>query len=118
MHLSLEVQPYDTLLVHLREGSEETTVAVHPASAGVRSLRRALDDALAEGYGECFWPGVDGGQYWWMFKRADEALEVIAMWTRGGASSWQHVFRATDAATWFDEHLAWEIDRVGLGAGP
>ena len=48
-----------------------------------------------------------------MFKRTDDALEVIAMWTRGGASLWEHVFRATDAAAWVEERLETEASRLG-----
>jgi hypothetical protein len=116
MHLSLSVEPHDTLVVHLHEGAEQTTVSVHPPGAGATSLLRALDHALADGYGECFWPGSPGGQYWWVFKRDGESMEVIAMWTRGGASLWEHVFRATDAAAWIEQQVTSEIDRLGLRA--
>ncbi len=34
------------------------------------------------------------------------------MWTRGGASLWEHVFRATDSATWVRDRLDEEIDRL------
>jgi hypothetical protein len=115
MDLRLELGPADILTVHLREGAAATDVVVRPAVAGMRSLSRALDDALRDGYGECFWPGTPGGQYWWMFKRDAESLEVIAMWTRGGASLWEHVFRATDAAAWVHERLRAEIARAGGG---
>jgi len=58
--------------------SDETTVSVHPSRAGAESLQRALHTALAEGYGDCFWPGMPGGQYWWIFKCEQETLETIA----------------------------------------
>ena len=114
LHLSLE--PHDFLTVHLREGGEQTTISVTPSGAGVQSLRRALGEALTTGYGECFWPGSPVGQYWWMFKRDADTLEVIAMWTRGGASGWEHTFRATDAATWVRDRLGEELIRLGLDA--
>jgi|SRR5688572_26997328 hypothetical protein len=114
MNLSFILEPYDILTVHLRDGNEQTTVSAQPASAAVSSLCRALDAALTEGYGECFWPGATGGQYWWIFKRDDERLETIAMWTRGGASLWEHVFRATDAASWVDERVRSEAERLRL----
>ncbi|MCC7009498.1 MAG: hypothetical protein IT184_11850 [Acidobacteria bacterium] len=113
MTLHLTIEPPDTLVVHLSEGREETTVAVFPSQAGADSLLRALDDAVRDGYGECFWPGATGGQYWWIFKRDAESLQVIAMWTRGGASAWQHVFRATDAAGWIEQRLNDEVRRLG-----
>jgi hypothetical protein len=114
MNLRLSLEPLDTLLVHLQEGSAQTTVSVQVSRAGAASLLRALDDGLTDGYGECFWPGSDGGQYWWIFKRDRASMEVIAMWTRGGASLWEHVFRATDAADWVEERLTSEIDRLAL----
>jgi len=115
MDLRLAVDPPNTLVVHVREGSEQTEVAVSPARAGAESLLAAVDSAIATGYGECIWPAASGGQYWWMFKREAESLETIAMWTRGGASGWEHTFRATDAAAWFRSRLSAEIDRLRLG---
>jgi hypothetical protein len=113
MDLTLTVEPHDVLAVHLREGDERATVSVRPSRAGVTSLVRALDEAIATGYGECFWPGSTGGQYWWMFKRDADTIESIAMWTRGGASLWEHVFRATDAVEWVRERLSEEVARLG-----
>ena len=115
MNLHLTVERDDILVVHLQEGRDETTVSVHPSHAGAVSLSRAFDAAIREGYGECFWPGATGGQYWWIFKRDTQSMEVIAMWTRGGASAWQHVFRATDAAVWVQERLDAELKRIGRG---
>ena len=114
MDVRLALEPPDTLVVHLREHDTEATVSVRHAPVGARTLLDALRRAMADGYGECFWPGSPGGQYWWMFRREAESLEVVAMWTRGGASLWEHVFRATDSADWVRERLDDELDRIGL----
>src|SRR5215831_16067233 len=116
MDFTLAVEPHDTLVVTLHDGPQQTTVSVRPAAAGARSLADALARAIADGYGECFWPGAAGGQYWWAFKRDADTLETIAMWTRGGASLWEHVFRATDSANWVRSRLAAETERVGLAS--
>lgn len=116
VHLDLTIEAPDTLIVHLREGADQTTVEVRPARAGISSLRRAVEAARVHGYGECFWPGARGGSYWWMLKRDAETLEIVAMWTRGGASLWEHVFRATDAAEWMRDRLHEEAERLGLVA--
>jgi hypothetical protein len=102
------------LNVRLAEKEQEQDVSVHPASAGASSLLRAIDDALTTGYGECFWPALTGGQYWWIFKRDENRIETIAMWTRGGASMWEHVFRATDGAEWVRDRVAEQVARLGL----
>jgi hypothetical protein len=114
MDLTFNVEPHDMLVVILHDGPRETTVSVRPAAAGVRSLLAALEQGMTEGYGECFWPGATGGQYWWAFKRDADTVETIAMWTRGGASLWEHVFRATDSAAWVRTRFAAEAERVGL----
>jgi hypothetical protein len=116
MNFDFAIEPHDVLVVHLHDGSARTSVSATPASAGAASLRRALDTAIADGYGECFWPAATGGQYWWIFKRDEDALEVMTMWTRGGAALWEHVFRATDSVRWIDERLATEAARLGLDA--
>ena len=114
MDLQLSIEPHDLLVVELRDGDRRTSVSVHPSRAGAASLMRALGVALQTGYGECFWPAPAGGQYWWIFTRKGDTLESIAMWTRGGATGWEHVFRATDAAGWIRDRLGEELVRVGL----
>jgi len=118
MNLTIELDDHDHLTVSIIDGGERPTVASpHAARAGALLLH-AIDQAIAEGYGECLWPAPDG-EYWWMFRRDHETLEVAVMWTRGGASGWQHVSRGTDAATWIRARVHAELGRLGLlqGAG-
>lgn len=114
MHLHLDLDPHDTLVVRLRDGAIESAVSARPSQAAATSLSRALGTAVESGYGECFWPAPEGGQYWWMFKRDGDAIEAIAMWTRGGASLWEHVFRATDGADWLRDQLSLELLRLRI----
>jgi hypothetical protein len=114
MQLHLTLEQHDVLVVHLEEGGEKARIQVRPATVGARTLAKALADAMVRGYGECFWPGTPTGQYWWVFRRDAETLEVAAMWTRGGASLWEHVFRATDSAPWVQGRLDDEIARLRI----
>ena len=114
MDLRLTLQSQNELVVHLQEGAVATTVAVPGARAGAESLTRAVDDVVAHGYGECFWPALEGGHYWWMFRRDGDSMEVVTMWSRGGASGWEHVFRALDSVAWVRERLDAEVGRLGL----
>ena len=113
MDIRLALEAHDELIVHLRDGQDETSVTVPESRPGIESLMRAVNAALADGHGECFWPCTTGGQYWWMFKRDGAAIEVIVMWTRGGAALWEHVFRATDATDWVQTRLLEEAERIG-----
>src|SRR5690349_19287280 len=100
MDLRLAIEDGDTLSVSLKEAEQTPTLSVRPSKAGVTSLLRAIGIAVRDGYGECFWPAATGGQYWWIFTRTAESLEVVAMWSRGGVTGWEHVFRATDSVEW------------------
>jgi len=52
-----------------------------------------------------------------VFRRREATLETAVMWTRGGASLWEHVFRATDAAEWIRDRFAEETARLTPAAG-
>ena len=114
LDLHFVVERDDLLTVFLRDGEAQASLTVHPPAAAVQSLSRALEAAMAGGYGECFWPAASGGVYWWIFTRDHETLETTALWTRGGVSIWEHVFRATDAAHWVQDRLRAEIAKLGL----
>ena len=113
MEVRLEPRIARPLIVHLREGEHRPRSACLVAS-GADSLQRPQRGPGPDGYGECFWPGVEGGQYWWMFRRDAETLEVAVMWSRGGASGWEHVFRATDERGLVADCLATEFARLRL----
>lgn len=114
MDLQFAIEPHDILCVRLTDGADRATVSVAPPKAGVESLMRAFEAAVAEGYGECFWPGSSGGQYWWIFKCDAQTIEVVAMWSRGGVTGWQHVFRATAGVAWVRERLTAEAEKLAI----
>jgi hypothetical protein len=118
VEIRLDIDVHDVLSVHLSDGDDRAVVSAAPAAAAIASLTRAFEAAIETGYGECFWPAFEGGHYWWIVTKRAEAVEMMAMWTRGGASLWEHVFRATDAADWIRSRLASEAERMGLGSGP
>ena len=102
------------LKAKLVEGKDEAEVIGWNATNAAAHLEGALDDAELEGYGECFWPEPTG-HYWWMFRRDDQRLEVVVLWSRSSAVGWQHVFRATDAFDYVRDLVQRELSRSGLG---
>ncbi len=57
----------------------------------------ALDDAREAGLGECFWHS-ESGDYRWMFRRSGARVTVVALWSTGAVTGWEHVaFVETDA---------------------
>ena len=97
----------------MREGSVETEATSWQPRQSAADLLAAIEAADANGYGECFWP-EPAGQYWWMLKREDRRLEVVVMFSAGGATGWQHVFRAADEAGYVRDLVRAELDREGL----
>lgn len=104
MNISLTIDPPYRLVATLREGPVETVAEAANGPAAGRVLLEALEQARDTGYGECFWHEMTG-QYWWMFRREAETVEVVVLWSSGAVTGWRHVFRATDA-------IAFVIDRV------
>lgn len=113
MDLTLEIEAGGRLVGRLREGPADTVVTAGQARAAAAALAGALEEASAEGYGECFWLEPTG-QYWWMLRRDDSTLEVVVLWASGVATGWQHVFRATDEMAWVRERLDAELQKLGL----
>ncbi len=79
--------------------SDQTPVVITSADAHLSSAQ--LLDAIAElearGYSECVWPEA-AGEYRWMFRRAGDRLTVVALWSSGTLTGWQHVLHTdTDA---------------------
>ena len=113
MHISFERPDDRRIVAKMREGSVETEVSSWQPEQSARDLMAAFDHAAAEGYGECFWPEPTG-QYWWMLKRVDRRLEIAVMFSAGGASGWQHTFRAADEAGYLRNLVATAFREQGL----
>jgi hypothetical protein len=97
------------IVVTLREGTTEATVTGWHTSRAVTALLTALEGVSnGEGYAECFWPEPTG-QYWWMFNREGQRLEVVVLWSRGAVTGWEHVFRAADEVHYLIERIRDEM---------
>jgi hypothetical protein len=113
MHVVFERADDARLIAHLREAEVTTEVVGWNPERCVQHLLAALEGAELEGYGECFWPEPTG-QYWWMFKREDQHLEVAVLWSRSSAVGWQHVFRGTDEISYIIDLIRGELRKSGL----
>jgi hypothetical protein len=113
MHLDLDRPDPQRLVAKLRDGLTTTEVTGWRPAKAAADLVAALVAAKEDGYGECFWPEPTG-QFWWILKREDRTLEVVILYSRGGAMGWQHVFRATDEVDYICDLVQAEVARVGL----
>lgn len=109
MNVVIEQASPQQITIRLREGAIDTTVTGWHTARAVTALLTALDVVVAgEGYTECFWPEPTG-QYWWMFNREGQRLEVVVLWSRGAVTGWEHVFRAADEVHYIDDRIRDEL---------
>ena len=101
MNVVIESANPQQIVVRLREGTIEASVTGWHTSRAVTSLLSALD-------AECFWLEPTG-QYWWMFNREGQRLEVVVLWSRGAVTGWEHVFRAADEVNYVIERVREEM---------
>jgi hypothetical protein len=112
MNMILEIDQSGRFVARLSD--EDTTALVTSSSLpAVGELLAALEDARATGYGECLWE-EQGGDYRWMFRVAGERLIVVALWSTGTLTGWEHVFRGECDLGWFAGRLRSDLERYGL----
>jgi hypothetical protein len=75
-------------------GPDDCPVLVTAADATLAGMELldALDDVGEAGYGECVWREA-GGDYRWMFRRRGTQLTVVALWSGGTLTGWEHVLQ-------------------------
>lgn len=93
MDVRFDRDPSDRLVCTLDPGDCEVVVTASNASSASADLLAALEDVRQTGYGECLWREV-AGEYRWMFRRTGERLTVVALWSSGTLTGWQHVLHA------------------------
>jgi hypothetical protein len=89
------------LICTCQNGDETRVVTAANATVACAELLLAVDDVRDTGFGECFWP-EGGGEYRWMLRRAGDRLTVVALWSTGTLTGWEHVLRAETDFDTFD----------------
>jgi hypothetical protein len=98
MDLSIELDDLGRLICTVDDQGRPAVVIASEPRAAAGDLLAALDEASDTGFGECLWP-TDAGDYRWMLRRSGDRLIVVALWSRGTLTGWDHVLRAdTDFA--------------------
>ena len=84
------------------------TVTSSNVAEAAATLTAALDETRETGYGECFW-SEQGGDYRWMFRREDDRVAVVVLWSSGVITGWEHVFRSETSFGWLDGRVRSEL---------
>lgn len=112
MELSLDIDPAGRFVCRLAGDGQQATVTASNVNAA-EDLLAALEDARDGGYGECFWE-EQGGEYRWLFRRAEAGLTVVVLWSTGTLTGWEHVFRATADLDVLAAQVRRDLSREGL----
>ncbi len=93
MDISAGVDDFGRLICTVYSEDPPAVVTSSDATLARAQLLEAIDEVEATGYSECLWPEATG-EYRWMFRRAGDRLTVVALWSSGTLTGWQHVLHA------------------------
>ncbi len=92
MDVTAAIDEFGRLICTMQTDGRPVVVTAAHADQARADLLEAIGEAESDGYGECVWPEATG-EYRWMLRRADDRLTVVAMWSSGTLTGWQHVLR-------------------------
>ena len=112
LHFTLDIDDRGRFVVGLDQGGASAIVTASNLDAA-DDLLAAIEDARDTGLGECLWEeqGVD---YRWLFRRQADELIVVALWSAGTLTGWEHVFRGRCGLDWLKARVRDELMRHGL----
>jgi hypothetical protein len=113
MTFGLHAEPSGRYICHISDEVEATTVTASNVPDAGDDLLAAVDEAGRSGFGECFW-AEPGGEYRWMFRREEDAVTVVVLWSSGTVMGWQHVFRSRCPFGELQEVVGRELARLRL----
>lgn len=115
MDLLIERDPAGRFICTLVDQACTATVTSSNVAEAAATLTAALDETRETGYGECFW-SEQGGDYRWMFRRNDDRVAVVVLWSTGVITGWTHVFRSEADFDWLDGRVRSELEKCASNA--
>jgi len=93
MQVTLRSDSLDRVVGTIAYHGAQTTVSGSDRYAAMSDLRAAVESALTEGLGECFWHEamVD---YRWLFRREGGIMRFVIIRSTGTLTGWEHCFWA------------------------
>lgn len=90
MNVTAGVDEFGRLICTVYSEGPPAVVTSSDAPHAREQLLDAIGEVQESGYSECLWPEATG-EYRWMFRRAGDRLTVVALWSSGTLTGWQHV---------------------------
>ncbi len=115
MQFSLDEDEFGRLVCLISDGPTRATVTAANAIEAARELSAAIQSALSAGTGEGFWE-ESGGQYRWLFRRENDRLRIVILWSIGTLTGWENKFWVECEAAPFARLVGEELRRRGFDA--
>ena len=98
MQFTLDGDSFGRVVGTIAHNGAQATVTSSDADSAMRDFRTAVESAVTQGQGECFWHEA-AGDYRWLFRREDSTMRDVILWSIGTLTGWEHRFWAEcDAA--------------------
>ena len=91
MHVLLQRDDFGRVTCDLSDGETHGIVTASDPAQALQGLSSAVDSAMLNGIGECFWHEA-AGEYRWVLRRTGDSVRIAVMWSTGTLCGWEHVF--------------------------
>ena len=109
MQFTLNCDCFGRVVGTIAQGGAQAAVTSSDFAPAITDLREAVESALNDGCGECFWHEA-AGDYRLVFRRAGGAMRVVVLWSAGTLTGWEHRFWAECAVEEFRDAMVAAID--------
>jgi len=113
MEVTLKGDSYGRVVGTIAHNGAHATVTGSDPGSALSELQAAVESAVTEGLGECFWH-ESMGEYRWLFRREGGAMRVAVLWSIGTLTGWEHRFWAECDAVAFRDTMRAAIEACGV----
>lgn len=115
MQLSLDSDEFGRLVCTLSDGQTQAKATASSLPDAAQDLMRAMDSTIDRGFGECYWAEATG-DYRLVFRRFDERVQMVVLWSTGTLTGWEHIFRAECELAELAAQVRTEVGRIRVPA--
>lgn len=109
MEVSLKCDSFGRVVGTIAHNGTQATVTGSDAGSALTDLRFAVQSAVDDGQGECFWLEATG-EYRWLFRKEGGTMRVAILWSTGTLTGWEHRFWAECDAQEFRDTMGTAIE--------
>jgi hypothetical protein len=112
MQMTLRFDSFGRVVGTIEHNGAHATVTGSDPGPAITDLRLAVESAVTDDYGECFWHEATG-EYRWLFRRESGTMRVVILWSMGTLTGWEHRFWAECDAEEFRDTAHAAIEACG-----